>query len=193
MNEPKLSIGLASWIIQDGNYKDFSAGDIAAFALEFGETETFHLEHNRAHNEAVGLSNISASTYNMRARVIHVDEQWWAVDAGIRLFQKRPPPKNVRAGSIVAARCYVGVDPFFYFERLSKLSGSPALIYDWRVDKIELCETPWVEVRPRSFQRDADGESWREVEQTNAWTDDDGCAEYVLRCTLLSESARSFR
>ena len=29
------SIGLAAWIIQDGNYADFTVGDRAEFALEF--------------------------------------------------------------------------------------------------------------------------------------------------------------
>jgi len=30
-----LVVGLSSWIIQDGNYGDFSRGERAAFALEF--------------------------------------------------------------------------------------------------------------------------------------------------------------
>ena len=30
-----LAVGLASWIIQDGNYGDFKRGDRKAFALEF--------------------------------------------------------------------------------------------------------------------------------------------------------------
>src|SRR5437870_1903422 len=32
------NIGLASWIIQDGNYPDFSLGDQRRFALEFSAT-----------------------------------------------------------------------------------------------------------------------------------------------------------
>jgi hypothetical protein len=35
MTADLLAVELSSWIIQDGNYGDFSCGDRAAFALEF--------------------------------------------------------------------------------------------------------------------------------------------------------------
>ena len=34
--ESLIQVGLASWIIQDGNYGDFTVGQQAKFALEFG-------------------------------------------------------------------------------------------------------------------------------------------------------------
>lgn len=33
-------VGVSAWIIQDGNYGDFHAGDFAKFALEFSPHET---------------------------------------------------------------------------------------------------------------------------------------------------------
>lgn len=31
----EYTIGLSSWIIQDGNYGEFARGDVTAFAVEF--------------------------------------------------------------------------------------------------------------------------------------------------------------
>ena len=35
-----LTVGLASWVVQDGNYGDFARGKRAAFALEFFALES---------------------------------------------------------------------------------------------------------------------------------------------------------
>src|SRR5262249_26246425 len=153
------------------------------FALEFAFE---HLELIEDANAApLGLKRVNSFMHDLIGRVTHVGNDWWAVDAGIGLFQERPPPKRACVGSVVSARCYIGVDPFFYFERFSREAGAPPLIYEWRIERIELNETPWVEIRPRHFRRDETREAWREVQQTQAWGDDDGSAEYLLHCELL--------
>lgn len=193
MSTKTFMIGLGGWIIQDGNYSDFRVGEERAFALEFSELEPLDLVHDRNNASAAGLSHVKASTYDVHGHVIHVGGAWWAIDAGVLMFQERPAPKLVRVGSQVRGRCYVGVDPFFYFERLALEADAPALIYRWRIERIERNATPWVEVRPRFFDRDWAQEKWSDAAKTDAWTDDNGRGDYVLRCTLLSTNPTKSR
>lgn len=187
------AIGISSWIIQDGNYPDFVRGQSASFAVEFYSKDGLRLAHDREASGPLGLTRISSSLHDLRARIIHATDDWWALDAGIGIFQERRPPEGAQVGSEITGRCMLGIDPFFYFEQLAHQIGAPALIYDWRIENIELNETPWVEVRPRSFERDTQRISWRSVDRTNAWSDDNQRAEYVMHCNLLSETPRNSR
>ena len=84
---------------------------------------------------------------------------------------------------------YLGIDPFFYFEDLHKLPGMPALQYDWRIERILLETTPWLSTkRPEGgtlMERDKTKESFREVERTDAWQDDEGRGSYELECEKI--------
>jgi hypothetical protein len=44
----------------------------------------------------------------------------------------------------------LGVDPFFYFERLSKISEIPPLIYSWKILSILIETTPFIEIAAKS-------------------------------------------
>ncbi len=79
-------------------------------------------------------------------------------------------------------RIAFGVDPFFYFQRLARQDGAPALIYDWTVTKIEMQTAPRRETKPKYLERDPRLLGWREIEKTDAWQDDNGSAEYLLYC-----------
>jgi hypothetical protein len=65
----------------------------------------------------------------------------------------------------------LGVDPFNYFETQNKNGDVLPLVYSWKICSI-LRENP---------QR----LGFEEILKTDAWYDDGGHAEYVLRCDLL--------
>lgn len=168
-----LVVGLHSWIIQDGNYGDFARNAHAAFALEFCPLSP--LERVEPTPKPVpALAHIGNDEYEVVGQVIHVADGWWVIDTGFLFFQDTEPPPTVRQGDWLRGRISIGIDPFFYFERLAHEPGAPALVYDWNIERIE------IEVRPRAMQQDPTKLGWQEISETNAWED---AGEYLLHCT----------
>jgi hypothetical protein len=95
-----------------------------------------------------------------------------------------------RPGDCVRGEISFAIDPFFYFERLARQDGAPALIYDWTITKIEMQTAPRIETKPKYFERDPLLLGWREIEKTDAWQDDDRSAEYLLHCRCAQASPR---
>ena len=52
--------------------------------------------------------------------------------------------RTISAGGFLQGEVGLGVDPFFYFERLAMLPGMPALIYTWHIDEITMNSAPYV-------------------------------------------------
>jgi len=70
------------------------------------------------------------------------------------------PPDNACLDAWLEGLIFIGVDPFFYFESHAHQPGAPALVYDWHIDKIEMETGPFIETKPKHFERDpenADG------------------------------------
>ena len=84
----------------------------------------------------------------------------------------------------------LGIDPFFYFERLSQSPGAPPLIFEWSIAAIDMQTAPFIEMRPGLRERDRSLRGWKRIAQTEAWRDDDGNAEYLLHCMLKSRVPR---
>jgi hypothetical protein len=193
MTPPRdLIVDLSAWIIQDGNYEDFERNQQTSFALEFYPGEALQV---CAPDTPPSLSLISSSErsplYDVAGRIVHVGGDWWVVDFGILAFQETKRMRtDIRQGGCVRGQISFGVDPFFYFERLARQDGAPALIYDWTVAKIEMQTAPRIETKPKYFERDARLLGWREIEKTDAWEDDDGSAEYVLHCSRIGGPPR---
>ncbi|PMS38051.1 hypothetical protein C0Z20_04410 [Trinickia symbiotica] len=78
---------------------------------------------------------------------------------------------------------WIGVDPYFYKERLHRMPGMPDLFVDWRVARIQVEITPWIEsaLGGRTLRtRDRTREAWIDRTATDAWNDDSGGADYLL-------------
>jgi len=80
----------------------------------------------------------------------------------------------------------LGIDPFFYFETLSRLTGIPPLIYRWKIERILMQTAPFIEsdlpVMGKVMVRDPSKLAYREIERTDAWHDDGGNGDYLLEC-----------
>ncbi|WP_156966207.1 hypothetical protein [Paraburkholderia bannensis] len=176
MNE--LVVGLNSWIIQDGNYGEFRCGDSCRFALEFGGSALIPSDETTTRCQYKGTSE-----YDVVAKVIFSTPQVWVIDFGVKVFCESRPPKFATVGQWVQGEVWIGVDPYFYKERLHRMQGMPDLFIDWRVTRIQLENTPWIESAPegRTLRtRDRAREAWIDRAATDAWTDDGGGADYLL-------------
>ena len=177
------SIGLASWIIQDGNYPDFMVGDQCRFALEFDAKQVVPTSSRRY------WEHISGARYKFIGDVVFINDEVWVIDFGLPAYTEGRAPQSSQLGARVEGELYLGLDPFTYKESLWSIKGVPFLTREFRIESILLETTPWIPgyigASP-ALIRDDNKESFVEVPRTDAWQDDDKNAHYVLRCELLS-------
>jgi len=179
-------------VIQDGNYGDFERGAVCAFALEFWPgTELAPCPDGAA--SAPRLDFVRGCTYAVRGQILFKGADWFALDAGVGMYCCNVIPPRARIGDWVQGDVSVFIDHFSYFESLSREAGAPPLIYDWQIASVSLETTPWIQKRPRYWERDQERTSWREVVRTNAWEDDSGNGFYVLSCDRQPGAARHRR
>lgn len=184
-------VGVAAWIILDGNYADFAVGQTAKFALEFYPPHGLKL----AQDGPPAAQHLKASHYQVRAQVSFAGENVWVINAGsFMAFYEQKPPDYVSVGAWVEGEIYLGIDPFFYFEYLHRMDGMPPLTYSWIVREIARETTPWIEAQDevgRVHQtRDDSREGFKPTRQTNARRDDGGNAHYVLGCQRIEGPGR---
>jgi hypothetical protein len=196
MYQKELMVGLSSWIIADGNYPHLKRGDRASFALAFHPANSpldiprDWLSVNPPGVNRTSMCHIEGSEYLVTVKVTHVldYDNWWVIDAGVLMYRCGKPPEGIGPGCWVSGNLYVGIDPFDYFEHLSRYHAAPALIYEWDVTKIELETTPTIE-SGRMKMRDRSRRGWREVEDTKARAG--GLVdEFILHCARSSTPAR---
>jgi hypothetical protein len=181
----RLSTGIDSWIIQDGNYGDFAIGETRKFALEFGGKQLIPALTNE-----LSAQLVRSCVYRVCAKVVYVHPEVWVIDFGLLAYWHSKPPTHAKVGSWVEGEILIGIDPFFYMDDLHKLPDIPKLIYNWKVDGILRNDAPWLvesvdERGSKTLRRDTNHEIWSKVERTEAWEDDGGSADYVLQCVLV--------
>ncbi|MBI5432136.1 MAG: hypothetical protein HZA52_04820 [Planctomycetes bacterium] len=176
-------IGLAAWIIQDGNYEDFEVGREYRFALEFYPHDVVVAPDA---SSIPRLAHVGNARHDAVGTIVFCSDAAWVVDFGVLAFQEAKPPSWAKPGTVVSGRFYLGVAPFFYFERLKEVRGMPDLFRQWFIRRILLETTPWKEESDphgRKFRtRDSSRESFIEVPATDAWKHDGGSGHYVLEC-----------
>lgn len=168
-----LQVGLSSWIIADGNYKDFSVGDVRSFALEYyNEAELRPATASSSHR------HLGDARHAVTGRRVHLAPTWCAIDIGVLAYRElhsfSPPPPSF------SGEVYLGVDPFFYFESLARDADAPALIYDWRIHRIELETAPRI-LKDGLMIYDPDKRKRANVQDTKRGE------EFILHCERLAE------
>ncbi|MGD0880968.1 MAG: hypothetical protein ABSB09_05315 [Acidimicrobiales bacterium] len=172
-------IGLDAWIIQDGNYPDFSTGQVAEFAVEFYSRQGLEVMTSASRPLARHLRD---SHYSIEGQVRCDDEDALVIDVGIGVFRETTQ-EHFPVGTMVAGEVYLGIDPFFYFERLAKLRKDPPLIYTWKIQRIQRQTAPFIR-SGNGLIRDVSQSNWADIESTDAWSDDEGNGSYLLECQL---------
>jgi hypothetical protein len=184
-----LKIALNAWIIQDGNYGEFDVGDVAAFAVEF-YPDLDATEIVAPVPAGPSIRHVANATYRVTCPIVHLAPDWWVIDIGLPTYHSGAAPRGAALGKWLQAGISLGIDPFFYFERLAKTPGAPALIFDWSVDAIEIQTAPFIEKAPGLMARDPARRAWKPIARTDAWHDDNGNAEYLLQCSLKGRTPR---
>lgn len=176
-----LNIGLSAWIIQDGNYGDFAVGDEARFALEFGIVSLVQPRH-----AAPQLRLVHGAEYEFDGRVVQSVPEFTVLDVGILAYRDGAPNPQLATSGPVSGRLYLGIDPFFWFEGHASRADAPSIIHRWIVRGIQLETTPWTHDPTGRYRvRQHDAVSFKSVLKTDAWTDDDGNAHYILHVEHL--------
>jgi hypothetical protein len=185
-----ISIGLDSWIIEDGNCADFAVGHEYRFALEF-----YARRLKIAADPAKYLLLLASSDYRFAGEVLVTKPGVTVLDVGFLCYHDGKIPLSVKPGDFVTGVLYMGVDPFFWSETHAREKGMPALFYRWRVRRILLETTPWIESqddaeRPQVVRADQ-ARTFEEVQRTGTRRDDVRGAHYglhyVLDCELLEQ------
>jgi uncharacterized glyoxalase superfamily protein PhnB len=167
-------------------FGSFATGQEAKFALEFYPPHELR-QVDRGQQSA---EHTTGSKYRIRGQAVIARPEVWVIDTGrFMAFQEQKPPRSAVPGAWMDGDIYLGIDPFFYFERLHKLEGMPPLSYRWLVREIQLETTPWLEKKDTAgrtvMTRDVRHESFARVDKTDAWKEDHGRAHYVLGCEQL--------
>ncbi|HMD48685.1 MAG TPA: hypothetical protein VKG79_06295 [Bryobacteraceae bacterium] len=110
------------------------------------------------------------------------------LDIGILVYRHTLSQPPLPQGPRIAVQMRLGVDPFSYFESLSKTGDVLPLVYSWKILSIWRQTAPFIEtvVEGRKLRiRDPQQLGYEEIPKTDAWNDDGGHAQYLLRCELL--------
>ncbi len=180
-----INVSLASWIIQDGNYKDFQTGKDYRFALEYYAPQPLQ----RLQIGSRVIKHASAYRYDICGQVLYSTEEVCVIDFGLCAYHEESNPPLAKVGEWLRGRIHLGIDPFSYFETFKNYPGMPNLYYSFHISNILLETTPWIRNRYKEFpnyiERDRTKEGFVSVARTDAFNDDNGNAEYILQCQLI--------
>jgi hypothetical protein len=177
------NIGLSAWVIQDGNYPDFAVGETIEFGVEFHWQPGTAVE---VCDSDVIAALVKDATYQVVAEKIRETDKTTVLDIGILVYSQFGPQfPDVQHGNRFRTELWLDVDPYH----------SSPLVYSWRITSILRQTAPFIEVASRSgpfggkvLTRDVSKLGYEEIPRTDAWKDDTGLGEYILRCKLLGPS-----
>jgi hypothetical protein len=175
--------------MQDGNYPDFEVGQTVEFALEFWLPKGVFAQASGGEMSPINLGD---GLYDTVAEVVLETAQVTILDIGILVYRQTTSLQPLPQGPRLAVQLRLGVDPFSYFESLSKSGDVLPLVYSWKIISILRQTAPFVDCGPGESPigrkvrvRDPQRIGYEEILKTDAWHDDGGNAEYLLRCDLL--------
>jgi len=175
-----LQVGLSSWIIEDGNYRDFSVSDVRSFALEYINEDEFQPAVTPTSHRYLGDARhqVCGRRVHLGGLLQHLRPTWCVIDFGVLAYRElhslAAPPDSF------SGELYLGVDPFGYFESLAREPDAPPLIYNWRIHRIEVETAPRV-LREGMMIYDPDKLKQADVADTRRGED------FVLHCERLAD------
>jgi hypothetical protein len=181
------NIGLAAWIIQDGNYPDFVAGETAEFAIEYHRPPGTVVEVCELD---VSAKLVSDNSYSVVAERVWTKDGIILLDIGIFVYrQSKAQPATPEPHKRFKTEINLAVDPFHYFEAIGKGHETLPLVYTWRINSVLRQTAPFIETISKYGgklrTRDQSKLGYEKIPKTDAWHDDDGNGSYILQCDLL--------
>jgi len=191
-----VPIGIAAWVIQDGNYPDLAVGQDFECALCFGGVGNLAATDRR--EVSISQANPDTGSFGVVARILHNDDEICVIDCGLLAYTRDTGYDAIEHNEFVAGTIGFSVDPYDYREFWSKRLGIP-MIYRWRIERI-------LESRPhRSFAECGNGtvfynhSNWYsvDVDSTDSSHESTFGKDYhpswELYCRLLSPEPRLSR
>ncbi len=145
-------IGLASWVIQDGNYGDFEVGQRRRFAVGFFAG---NLREPVVHEKAV--ASLGEGRYEICGQVVVAKRDLAVLDFGLLAYTDGRPP-TAELGDWRAGRLSLEVDCYSYFEIHATKRGVPPAVYAWTITGIRRQTAP-THAGPREGRQLADAGS----------------------------------
>jgi hypothetical protein len=141
-------VGLASWIISDGNYPEFNVGERRRFALEFFGPELTATAANKRPSADLQENG----QYAINARVVYRRDKLAVVDFGLLAYsdQARELPD---VGSWVTGEIHLSIDHYAYLEIYGSRKDVPPAVYTWTVMAIRREVGPLITVRKNILDR----------------------------------------
>lgn len=178
-------VELEPWVMQDGNYGDFSAGETTEFALELWSRDLAPTELRQIEAEP-----LDGHRYRIVAPVVWTDGDFWMIDIGVLAYVLYPQG-GMEAGGWVAGVIELSIDCFHYFQQWGPHGEVPPAIYTWRITGIREYRAP---APPANVYVPPDELPWtvREVRETAAWeVPDDQVIRYELVCERLDDAPKN--
>lgn len=179
-------ISLSSWVIKDGNYPDFTVGEKRRFALEYFSHDLVPAAPGTRQAHPLGDAR-----YEITAEVVAADDELAVLEFGLLAYSdSRPSPAAVgdwRHGTML-----LEIDCYSYFEIHAKREHVPAAVYSWTITGIWRQTAPFIPgvvQGMKAMVRDQSRLGWLWLDRTDAWSDDEGSAEYLLRCRVEPDPA----
>jgi hypothetical protein len=139
---------------------------------------------------APSAKHLRESCFEILGKVVYGSSFCWVLDFGLLAFREEPLPNEYSVGDCIAGNINLGIDPFFYFERLCKVERVPPLIYDWEIDQICSRTAPLISDAARSaLVPDKTRERVERVQKTDAWGETKtprSYLEYTMLCRLIA-------
>jgi hypothetical protein len=152
-----------------------------------------------ASNSDVSAAHVRDVAYRVTAEKISQPGEITVLNVGILVYsQFASQLSEVEHGTRFRADLELCLDPYHYFEYLSKTGRALPLVYSWRVNSILRQTAPFIEASADSGRldgrmlrvRDASKLAYEAIQRTDAWRDDHGFGEYILNCDLLPIPAK---
>lgn len=173
-------IGLSAWNIQDGNYPDFYVCQEIDFAVRFYAPQSKNTKRFLAfgksdirpsHSESLNIKPIGEDKYIINGKTVFSSPKGWIVDIGILVLEDGAP-EWAETGDYICGEVKFEVDWYTADEILSRIPEAPPLVYTWRIEQIKIWDS-----NIKAFDR--------ELQRTDAWSEEEQHAEYLLICTKL--------
>jgi len=188
------TVGLSAFVLQDEDAGDLEAGQEAEFVVVLTPAPAWTAPVES--DSTVSSRRLEANVREFVGKLVSLGQGSWVMDVGILVWGDSDWPLvysdrevgEVRIGDRFAGRGSLDAVAFT-LPAGDSFRGIVPPRYTWQIDRIELDMTPRIEDVPGSWIRDSQKVSYRRVERTGVWRDDEGHADYLLHCTLVGTKA----
>lgn len=196
------TIGIAQWILEDGNYNYFEVGNNYQFAVEFYLKDFEIVTGDPSFVPSVSKLDDHPNAYSVVAPLVYKDDEIYMLNlGGITAFDECPPndspPKYsaraarisaLKIGDIIQADLYLNIDHYLYFETQCFREGVPSIIYTWHIDSIEkmtaeLMHDPTLPY-PNLMHVDSSTVQWSQTNKVLVSPGPRSYCEHMLHCTM---------